>query len=208
MLLKPIAVTVALFLSIAAAGNASAASAFKKVSGGFVHVSSGVILPARVGVFRFDHTKIYGAGGRDVGAEYNVVPVIRGDVYVYPLGTYGKDFNAELRIQQNAINQTNKAVKQISQGRFQLNQAGRSLSGVRIQYELTRPFFGGKTRRCGSQLYLFRDGPWLVACRFSYPIEQAGVANKQIADFLRLWQWRGQGTVTRLEQTSVDGRHS
>lgn len=127
---------------------------------------------------------------------------------MYPLGTYGKDFNAEVRVQQNAINKINKAVKLLSQSRFQLNQAGRNISGVRVQYELTRPIFRSKARRCGSQLYLFRDGPWLVAYRLSYPIEQTAVANKQIADFLRLWQWRLHGTVTQHGQTSTDGHRS
>jgi hypothetical protein len=200
------AVTFSLFT---APGTASAASPFKKVTGGVLHVSSGVIFPSRVDGFRFQGTKLYSATGRDVGAEYNVEPVIRGDVYVYPLGTYGKDFNAELRVQQNAINQLNKAVKLVSQGRFPLNQAGHNITGARVQYELTRPLFRrNPPRRCGSQLYLFRDGPWLVAYRFSYPVEQTGAANKQIADFLRLWQWRVHGTVTRFEQTSANGRRS
>ena len=204
--LNPVPITVALILSVfAAAGTASAASPFKKVRSGVLHVSSGVIFPSRVGAFRFEKTKLYGSAGRDVGAEYNVGSTIRGDVYVYPLGTYGKDFNAELRVQQNAINQLNKAVKLVSQSRLQLNQAGRNITGARVQYELTRPLFRNNSRRCGSQIYLFRDGPWLVAYRFSYPIEQSAAANKQIADFLRLWQWRAQGTVTRLE-IPTDGR--
>ncbi len=202
-------VVVVLTLSIfAAAGTASAASPFKKVSGGLLHVSSGVIFPARVGVFRFETTKLYGSAGRDVGAEYDVEPVIRGDVYVYPMGTYGKDFNAEMRVQQNAINKLYKAVKLVSQSRFQLNQMGRNITGIRVQYELTRGIFRSNSRRCGSQLYLFRDGPWLVAYRFSYPIEQSAAANKQIADFLRLWQWRVQGTVAQFEQSSADDRRS
>ena len=88
--------------------------------------------------------------------------MIRGDVYVYPLGTYGRDFNAEVRVQQTAITKLNKGVKLVSQTRFQLNQAGRSIPGVRVQYELTRPLYRDKARRCGSQLYVFRDGRWLV----------------------------------------------
>jgi hypothetical protein len=206
--LKPLAVLLVALSIFTAAGTASAASPFKKVSGGLVHVSSGVIFPSRVGVFRFEGTKIYGSAGRDVGAEYDVEPLIRGDVYVYAMGTYGKDFNAELRVQQNAINKLNKAVKMVSQSRSQLNQAGRNVTGVRFQYELTRPIFRNKARRCGSQLYVFRDDPWLVADRFSYPIEQTAVANKQIADFLRLWQWRVHGRITQLEQFSTDGHRS
>ncbi|MDP9098016.1 MAG: hypothetical protein M3N48_03360 [Verrucomicrobiota bacterium] len=207
--LKPLASVFALILSIfAATGTAFAASPFKKISGGLLHVSSGVIFPSRVGAFRFEGTKFYGSAGRDVGAEYDVEPLIRGDVYVYPLGTYGKDFNAETRVQQNAINKLYKAVKQVSQSRFQLNQTGRNITGVRAQYELTRAIFRSNARRCGSQFYLFRDGPWLVAYRFSYPIEQTAAANKQIVDFLRGWQWRVRGTVTQLEQRSADGRRS
>ena len=98
--LKSLTLTFALLLSIfAATGAASAASPFKKISGGLLHVSSGVIFPARVGVFRFEQTKIYGSAGRDVGAEYDVLPLLRGDVYVYPLGSYAKDFNGEARVQ-------------------------------------------------------------------------------------------------------------
>ena len=204
--LKPSLVITALALSILVVpGLASAASPFKRVSGGTLHVPSGVIFPPRVGAFQFVTTKLYGSGGRDAGAGYNAGAMVRGDVYVYPVGTYGKDFNAELRVQQNAISQMNKNVKLVSQSRFQLNQAGRNIGGMRVQYELTRVLFGGKPRRCGSQLYLFRDGPWLIQGRFSYPIEQSGPANKQIADFLRLWQWRAQGKVVQLNCIVRDG---
>ncbi len=203
--LKPVAVLLLSLSIFAAAGTASAAAPFKKVSGGILHVPSSVIFPSHVGTFRFEGTKLYGSAGRDAGAEYDVAPLIRGDVYVYPMGTYGKDFNAEVRVQQNAINKMNKAVKLQSQARFQLNQTGRNITGVRIQYELTRPIFRSNSRRCGSQLYLLRDRPWLVAYRFSYPIEQTAMANKQIADFLRLWQWRAQGNVVRLNRMVSDG---
>jgi hypothetical protein len=189
------------------ASPAFAAAPFKKVRGGVHHVSSGVVFPSRVGAFRFGGTHVYGSAGRDVSGNYNVVPIVHGDAYVYPLGTYARDFNGELRVQQDAIKQLNQAVKQVSQARLQLNQAGRGVSGVRVQYELTRSLFGRK-RRCGSQLYLFRDGRWLVQYRFSYPIEQTGAANRQIADFLRLWQWRTQGRVAQLESISVDDRPS
>ena len=199
----------ALALILLGCSATASAAPFEKIRGGGLrHKPSGVVFPARVGAFRFGGTKIYGSAGRDVSADYDVVSLIRGDVYVYPLGTYGKDFNAELRVQENAINKLNNAVKRVSQSRFQLTQGGRQVTGVRLQYELTRPIFRSNPRRCGSQLYLFRDGPWLVAYRFSYPIEQAGAASKPIADFLRLWQWRVQGRITRLERTSPDGRHS
>jgi hypothetical protein len=207
--LKPSALITALALSILATpGAASAAATFKKVSGGTLHVPSGIIFPSRIGAFQFGTTKIYGSGGRDAGAAYNVGSNIRADVYVFPVGTNGKDFNAELRVQQNAINQLNKAVKLVSQAQYRLNQGGRAINGTRVQYELTRPLFGGKAIRCGSQLYLFRDGPWLIQGRFSYPIEQSGTANKQVADFLRLWQWRAQGNVVQLNRIIRDGRTS
>jgi hypothetical protein len=193
------------FSVLCATDRALAASPFKKISGGTLHVPSGVIFPPHVGSFRFVTTKLYGSAGRDAGAGYNAGSMIRGDVYVYPVGTYGKDFNAELRVQQNAIKQVNQAVKLISQARFQLNQGGRAISGMRVQYELTRSLWGERPRRCGSQLYLFRDGPWLIQGRFSYAIEHSGTADKQIADFLRLWQWRAQGNVVRLNQTIRDG---
>ena len=206
MKLKTISVAALIVVGWSAA--AWAGSFEKTRDGGLRHKPSGVEFPARVGVFRFEGTKFYGSAGRDVGAEYDFESLVRGDVYVYPLGTYGKDFDAEVRVQQNAITKVNKAVKLVSQSRCQLNQTGRNITGVRVQYDLTRAIFRSKARRCGSQLYVFRDGPWLVAYRFSYPIEKAGEATKRITDFLRLWQWRVRGTVTLLEPTSADGRHS
>jgi hypothetical protein len=204
--IKASTLIIALALSIFALPRTGvAASPFKKVRGGTLHVPSGVIFPPRVGAFQFVTTKVYGSGGRDAGAGYNAGATIRGDVYVFPVGTNGKDFNAELRVQENAIQQANQAVKLISQSNFPLNQGGRAISGVLVQYELTRSLWGEKSRRCGSQLYLFRDGPWLIQGRFSYPIEQSGTAKKQIADFLRLWQWRAQGNVVQLNRTVRDG---
>lgn len=208
-ILKPSATIAALALFILATpSNASAASPFKRIKGGTLHVPSAVIFPARVGAFRFVTTKIFGSAGRDAGAGYNVGSTIRGDVYVYPLGTYARDFKGELRVQQNAISQVNKAVKLVSQTQFRLNQGGRTINGTRVQYELTRSLFGGKSQRCGSQLYLFRDGPWLVQGRFSYPIQQSGPADKQIADFLRLWQWRAPGKLVQLNRIVGDDSHS
>ncbi|MFL6519884.1 MAG: hypothetical protein ACJ8NS_06660 [Chthoniobacterales bacterium] len=193
----------ALFIFVWAT-TASAASPFKKVSGATVHVPSGIVFPPHVGAFQFVTAKVYGSGGRDVGAQYDIGGLIRGDVYVYPLGTYAKDFNGEARLQQNAIKKTNKEVKLVAESRPQLTQAGRNLAGFRAQYELTRLLGGNKAQRCGSQFYLFRDGPWLVGYRFSYPIEQAGPANKRIADFLRLWQWRAQGHLVQLKRRTGD----
>lgn len=196
----------ALAISILARPDvAAAASPFKKVSAGTLHVPSGVIFPPRVGAFRFVTTKLYGSAGRDAGAGYNAGSIVRGDVYVYPVGTYGKDFSAELRVQQNAIKQINQAVKLVSQSRFQLNQGGRAISGMFVQYELTRSLWGGKAQRCGSQLYLFRDGPWLIQGRFSFPIEQSATAGKYITDFLRTWQWRAQGNVVQLNRSVSHG---
>ena len=206
--MKPKVFSVVALILLGWSAAASAASFEKKPGGGILHKASGIVFPARVGPFRFEGTKFYGSAGRDVGAEYDLEPLVRGDGYVYPLGTYGKDFNAEVHVQQNAINKIYKAVKLVSQTRFQLNQSGRNITGVRVQYDLTRAIFRSNTRRCGSQFYLFRDGPWLVAYRFSYPIEQTSAASKAIADFLRLWEWRARGTVARLEPTSADGRHS
>jgi hypothetical protein len=173
------------------ASIAMAASPFSKTSGNrLLHNSSKVVLPPRIAMFQMVGTKIYGSGGRDAGAEYNVDALIRGDVYIYPVGTYGKDFNGEIGVQQNAIRRLNKNVKVVSQANFQVNQGGRTISGLRAEYQLTRPLFNSPSRRCGSQFYLFRDGTWFVAYRFSYPIEKSDVAKRHIADFIAQWKWR------------------
>jgi hypothetical protein len=39
-------------------------------------------------------------------------------------------------------------------------------------------------------LFVFRDGHWFIAYRFSYPVDHSTVANKHVGDFLRQWQWR------------------
>ena len=72
----------AVFLVTGALNSASAADAvFTKISGGRVlHKPSNIVLPSRVGLFHLAGTSVYGSGGRDAGAGYNVVQLIRGDV--------------------------------------------------------------------------------------------------------------------------------
>jgi hypothetical protein len=96
----------------------------------------------------------------------------------------------EFKIQQVAIEQINKKPKLLSQDRVHLSQARKSVAGLHATYQLTRQLFAGRDERCESQLFVFRDGSWFVACRFSYPIEHSSVANKHVGDFLRQWQWR------------------
>jgi hypothetical protein len=182
---------IVLLLCAAIASSLGAASPFTKMSGDrLMHEASNIILPARVAMFQREATKIYGSGGRDAGAEYDLDTLVRGDVYIYPVGTYGKDFNAEVRIQQNSIGRFNKNVKLISQTNFQLRQSGKPISGLRAEYQLTRPLFNSPSRRCGSQFYLFQSRPWFIAYRFSYPIEKSDVAKQHIANFLNQWHWR------------------
>jgi hypothetical protein len=106
------------------------------------------------------------------------------------VGTYGRDLNSEFKIQQAAIQQINKKPKLISQGKVHVNQNGRSILGLHANYELTRPLFGDRAERCGSQLFVFRDGSWFIAYRFSYPIDHSSIANTHVGDFVRQWQWR------------------
>src|SRR5205814_4033083 len=115
--------------------------------------------------------------------------LIRGDIYIYPVGTYGKDLNGEFRLQQTSVRTLNKQVKVVSEENFSLRQTNRNIAGLHADYQLTRPF-AGRDRRCGSQLYVFQDGSWFIAYRFSYPLENSAVAKNHIAEFLRQWQWR------------------
>ena len=186
------------------ASGATAASPFSKTSGNsLLHKPSKIILPTRVAMFQMEGTKIYSSGGRDAGAEYDVDSLIRGDVYIYPVGTYGKDFNGEVRVQENAIRQINKNAKLISKTNLQLSQGGKSIAGLCEEYQLTRPLFNSASRRCGSQFYLFRDGNWFVAYRFSYPIEKTNIANEHINNFLKQWQWRARGNVVLLPDSKI-----
>jgi len=170
-----------------------AASPFKKTTGdGLLHTPSNIFLPRNVGLFeRADSgTHIYGSQGRDVSVRYLLDRLIIAEAYVYPVGTYGRDLNSEFKIQQSAIQQINKNPRLISQDNVQVSQRGRSIPGLHAQYQLTRPLFGDKYERCGSQLFVFRDGHWFIAYRFSYPVDHSTVANKHVGDFLRQWQWR------------------
>jgi hypothetical protein len=180
----------ALFIGVI---SLQAASSFKNTSGnGLVHTPSNVLFPHNVGPFqRADsYTRIYGSQGRDVSVRYLLDRLIISETYVYPIGTYGRDLNSEFKIQQAAIQQINKKPKLISHGNVHVNQNGRSVLGLGANYELTRPLFGDTAERCGSQLFVFRDGPWFIAYRFSYPIDHSSIANKHVGDFLRQWKWR------------------
>ena len=170
-----------------------AGSPFKKTSGsGLLHVPSNVLFPHNVGLFqRTDSdTRIYGSQGRDVSARYVLDRLIISETYVYPVGTYGRDLNSEFKIQETAIQTMNKKARLISQDNVHINQNGRSIVGLHANYQLTRHLFGDRDERCGSQLFVFRDGSWFIAYRFSYPIDHSTSANKHVGDFLRQWRWR------------------
>lgn len=171
--------------------SVTAASAFKNTSGNsLLHTPSNCSFPAKVALFDRGGTHIYGSGGRDISIRYLFDSSIIGDVYVYPVGTYGKDLTTEFQIQQRAIGQKNKKVKLISQDNVRTNQNGRSIVGLHASYELTRPLFTSSDQRCGSQLYVFRDASWFVAYRFSYPREKSSVALNHVSNFLTHWRWK------------------
>jgi hypothetical protein len=168
-----------------------AASPFKNVSHNkLLHTPSNVFFPANVALFQRARTHIYGSAGRDVSVRYLLDSLIIGDVYVYPVGTYGKDLTSEFQIQQRSIGQMNKKVKLISQDSVRTDQNRRSIGGLHANYELTRPLFTNSDQRCGSQLYVFRDGAWFVAYRFSYPYNKSPAALNHVAGFLNQWRWK------------------
>lgn len=182
---------IVLLLCAVGASSLEAASPFIELAGdALLHKASQVILPARIAAFQRVGTRIYGSAGKDISAEYDLDMLIRGDVYVYPVGAYGKDFKSEVNIQQDAIRKLNKSVKLISQTRVQLRQDGKPIPGLRAEYQLTRALFDSQSRRCGSQFYLFQTGKWFIACRFSYPLEKSAAANQHITSFLSQWRWR------------------
>jgi len=184
-----IAVTSLIFLM----GQASitAASPFKSISGNsLLHTPSNVSFPPKVALFQRAGTHVYGSGGRDVSVRYLLDSLIIGDVYVYPVGTYGRNLTSEFQTQQRAIGQKNKKVKLISQDNVRTDQNGQSLIGLHASYDLTRPLFTSGDQRCGSQLYVFRDGPWFVAYRFSYPREKSSTALNDVSNFLTQWRWK------------------
>jgi hypothetical protein len=179
-----------LVLALTLGSSASAASPFKKSSGNrLVHAPSTVVFPPQVGLFARADTHIYGSGGRDISVRYALDTLILGDVYVYPVGTYAPDLNGEFRVQQRAIREKNKNVKLVAEATVQTVQNGRTITGRRATYDLVRGLFGERPHKCGSQLIVFRDGPWFVAYRFSYPGERSAIATKQVADFVSQWPW-------------------
>ena len=182
------------FLLLATAGlSAGAASPFKKDERNRVlHVPSGIVFPGKIALFNRIDTKVYGSNGRDVSARYQLDAFIVGDVYVYPVGTggYGKDLSGEFQVQQRAIREKNKNVKLVAETTIQTSQSGRTITGRKAIYDLVRGLFGEPPHKCGSQLIIFRDGPWFVAYRFSYSSERSSIAAKHVSDFVDQWNWR------------------
>ena len=179
-----------LFLTLALISSVSGASAFKKASGNrLVHVPSNVVFPAKIGLFNRIDTHVYGSGGRDVSVRYQLDAFIVADTYVYPVGTYAPDLTGEFRVQQRAIREKNKNVKLVAETTVQTTQNGRTITGRKATYDLVRGLFGEPPHQCGSQLLVYRDGPWFVAHRFSYPSERSAIATKHVADFLDQWHW-------------------
>jgi hypothetical protein len=171
--------------------TAHSAAPFKKISGDrLLHISAKVIFPAKIGLFSRDITQLYDSTGRDVSVRYVLDHLILSDVYSYPVGPRRAELTSEFKNQQDGIRQLNKNVKLLSQRRVRTNQNGRAIIGLHADYELQRDLFGQRNRKCGSQLFVFQDGDWFVAYRFSYPREHSEIAHKHIDDFLRQWKWR------------------
>jgi hypothetical protein len=98
--------------------------------------------------------------------------------------------SSEFQVQDRDINRFNRNVKLISRESVQLNQGVRAVTGIHAGYDLQRDLFAERVLKCGSQLYIFRDGAWFVSYRFSYPRDKSAVALKHISNFLASWQWR------------------
>ena len=182
--------TLLLLVLVALSSPANAASPFKKLLGNqLLHVPSNVVFPAKIGLFNRIDTHVYGSGGRDVSVRYQLDAFIVADIYVYPVGTYAPDLSGEFRVQQQAIRESNKNVKLVAETTVQTTQNGRTITGRKATYDLVRGLFGEPPHQCGSQLFVYRDGPWFVAHRFSYPSERSAIATKHVADFLDQWHW-------------------
>ena len=180
-----------LLFCFSVAGSTTVASPFSKKSGDLlVHNASNIVLPGRVGLFVRSDIKPFDKAGRDVGIGYDLDHLIRGDVYIYPVGAYGKDLTSEFQIQQNAVRKLNQNVQLLSRENTHLDQNGRVISGVHANYNLQRNLFAERNLKCGSQLYIFRDGSWFVAYRFSYPRDKSSVALQHIGNFMEQWKWK------------------
>ena len=200
MKLKTISIAALIVLGWSAAVSAGP---FEKVPGGGLrHKASGVIFPARVGLFQSAGSRTYDRKGADVGMQYFLPQFILVDVYAYPAGSSRSAFDKEFANQQGAIRQLNKNVKLISQSAVSTRQGGRVVSGRQATYDLERPLFGNPRVKAGSQFLLFRDGPWFVAYRFSYPRERSAIASKHVANFLAQWSWRDSSTAKTYAQQS------
>ena len=164
----------------------------KKEDDLIIHEPSRTVLPSRIGLFQRSKFEPFDKSGRDVGVSYDVDHFVKGDVYIYPVGArgYGRDLPSEFQIQNKAINELNRKVKLVSRENTQINQGGQSIAGVHASYDLQRNLFADRNLRCGSQLYIFRDGSWFIAYRFSYPRDKSDIALKHVHDFMAQWQWR------------------
>jgi hypothetical protein len=186
--MKPKTLLVLTFLLVSTA--LEAASPFSRAAGGkWVHKFSGVILPLRIAMFQRADTQLFDRAGRDVRIRYYLDQLILGDVYVYPVERDRPDLKTEFATQQKAIRDLNKKVKLISQENIRTTQNGHVVAGLHANYELQRDLFN-RNEKCESQLFVFRDGAWFVAYRFSYPRSRSPVARQHITEFLSQFRWK------------------
>ncbi len=175
---------------------ASAADVFAKVGSDIVHRPSGVVFPGAIGSFRRGSPNVYDRTGRDISMRYALGRSILADAYSYPVTNKTGDLNAEFRNQQIAINQLNRKVRLLVQENTQTNQNGRVIHGKHATSNLERDLMGRAKVQAESQLFVFRDGPWYVACRFSYPRSQAASLRLEVHNFVAHWVWKPRGRLT------------
>lgn len=190
------AIVAALLLSIATAAAAPASGPFEQIPGGFLHRPSGVVFPSRIAGFERASAHAYDKAGPDVSTRYYLGHLIIADAYVYPVTRATGGLEREFQTQQAAIQQINRNVRLLSTDRAQVPQSGHTVAELHAIYDIVRALQTKRIVPARSQLYVFREGPWFVACRFSYPRAQSATASTQVHAFLTGWTWRPRTTTT------------
>lgn len=159
----------------------------------WVHASSGMTFPARVGPFRkFDRWQ-YDEAALDVSAGYGLEASgldIVATVYVYPApGGTGAEAacREELERRKREVVEVNPSSQLVGQGPAP-PPAGLRAAGARAMFHQEASFHG-RRRAVASELYVFcsDEGRWDVEYRITYPREADAAAS--VESFMRTLRW-------------------
>lgn len=170
---------------------------FLKEDDTLIHRKAGAVFPARIGAFERGTVQVHDTTGADLSVSYDVnLPdrQVHGTIYVYPVTLYGPDGSDAV---ERELSRAEAEVRQVRPAAILLDERPVGTMhnliltpGLLARFTFAGGFGSDAPGDMRSLLYLFRQGPWFVKYRITYPEGQHAKAERDVNDFVSSMAWR------------------